>query len=273
MRLQVFDVEHGACALLTDDLGRHVMIDCGHHSKLNWYPGDALRSANITSIEALVVTNYDEDHVSGIENLFRHVHVPKIYRNMSVSPQKIRQLKTEDGMGRGIEFLVNKLTEWSAPSSGVSYDQIGLSDVTFQAYGNSLSQFSDENNLSLAVKVTAKGINFLFTGDLEVAGWRSLLQHAQFREDLKNIDVFFASHHGRESGCCAEVFEICTPTFIVISDKAKGYQTQETTDWYRNRATGGAVSWDPKKRTVLTTRNDGDFQFEILDSGYNVLKF
>lgn len=32
MELKVFDVEHGACALLSCDNGARLMIDCGHNS-------------------------------------------------------------------------------------------------------------------------------------------------------------------------------------------------------------------------------------------------
>lgn len=31
MELKIFDVEHGACALLTCDNGSRLMIDCGHN--------------------------------------------------------------------------------------------------------------------------------------------------------------------------------------------------------------------------------------------------
>jgi hypothetical protein len=32
MKLQIFDVEHGACSLLTADNNARVMIDCGHNA-------------------------------------------------------------------------------------------------------------------------------------------------------------------------------------------------------------------------------------------------
>ena len=81
MRLEVFDVEHGACALITTDEGKYVMIDCGHNATTGWRPGDYLAARQIRQIEALIVTNYDEDHVSGLPNLLDRVQVKFIYRN------------------------------------------------------------------------------------------------------------------------------------------------------------------------------------------------
>lgn len=69
--LQVFDVDHGACALLTmpsPQGNRHILIDCGHNTEYKggpWYPGVQLRQMGIKHLDALIVTNYDEDHVSG----------------------------------------------------------------------------------------------------------------------------------------------------------------------------------------------------------------
>jgi hypothetical protein len=64
MHLQIFDVEHGACALLTCDNGSHLMIDCGHNSDTGWRPGTYLIGQSIRSIEMLAISNYDEDHVT-----------------------------------------------------------------------------------------------------------------------------------------------------------------------------------------------------------------
>jgi hypothetical protein len=52
MHLQIFDVEHGACALLTCDNGARLMIDCGHNSTTGWYPGDYLASLGIGAHKA-----------------------------------------------------------------------------------------------------------------------------------------------------------------------------------------------------------------------------
>lgn len=44
--LQIFNVEHGGCALLTVPTrnGRYMrlLIDCGHNATTKWYPGQHL---------------------------------------------------------------------------------------------------------------------------------------------------------------------------------------------------------------------------------------
>jgi beta-lactamase superfamily II metal-dependent hydrolase len=267
MRLDVFNVEHGACAVLHCDNGQHFMFDCGHNASTGWRPGDYLAANGAWSLRTLFVTNYDEDHVSGIRNLFAKVNVETIFRNTSVTPQMIKSLKTEDGMGLGIEFLVAKLIEW-AKNPGLVVGDIGFPPgVSVNLFHNRYGEFDDENNLSMAVELTVNGLSFMLTGDLEKAGWKKLLERADMRAALARTKIFFASHHGRESGCCPEIFDYCKPIFVVISDKAKGYQTQETHAFYHARASGGRVHGESDLRYVLTTRNDGHISFDVMADG------
>ena len=109
MDLKIFDVEHGACALLTCDNGTRMMIDAGHNATSGWKPGSYLRANGIGTLESLQITNYDEDHVSGIGDLFDMVNVRSLGRNTSVSAAVIRYLKSSDGMGPGIERLIAEI--------------------------------------------------------------------------------------------------------------------------------------------------------------------
>jgi len=109
MQLQIFDVEHGACALLTGDNNARLMIDCGHNATSGWKPGTYLRGQNITTLEMLAITNYDEDHVSGADDLFGKTDVKWLWRNPSVSGLIIKSLKSEYGMGPGIERVFKEI--------------------------------------------------------------------------------------------------------------------------------------------------------------------
>jgi hypothetical protein len=101
----------------------------------------------------------------------------------------------------------------------------------------------------------------VYPGDIEEEGWKTALLNPDFRALLRRVNVFMASHHGRESGLCEEVFEICRPCAFIISDKEMVHATQETTSWYGRHAYGlnkiMKSPWDtPETRYVFTTRND-----------------
>jgi beta-lactamase superfamily II metal-dependent hydrolase len=76
MFLEIFDVEHGACALITTSNGKRVVIDCGHNATTGWNPTTELIARGIWSLDQLIISNYDEDHVSGFPNLAALIHDP-----------------------------------------------------------------------------------------------------------------------------------------------------------------------------------------------------
>jgi len=258
MDLKIFDVEHGACALLTCDNGARIMIDCGHNASTGWYPGTYLEQQGIRQIETLTISNYDEDHVSGIENLLSKVIVASLTRNPSVSATVIKQLKSEDGIGSGILYLTHCIEGLFTGGSTVGL--VHYQGLQQQMFWNIYPSFDDENNLSLVTFLSCHGIGVLFPGDLEGAGWRALMARSEFLAALRNTSVLVASHHGRRNGWCDELRQYCKPFYVVISDKGYMYDTQETIPLYRSIAKGGPFRTDPQ-RHVLTTRNDGKIGF------------
>src|SRR3546814_6192498 len=116
----------------------------------------------------------------------------------------------------------------------------------------------------------------LFGGDMEEAGWRLLLQRPYFREMLGHVKVYVASHHGRENGCCEELFYYMRPDVVIISDYEHRHDTQKTTAWYANRVNGipdytvYQSPFTPRPvRKVLTTRFDGHLEIKPeLDGGF-----
>ncbi|MBN3763393.1 MBL fold metallo-hydrolase [Burkholderia sp. Ac-20365] len=262
MHLTVFDVQHGACALLTCDNGNRIMIDCGHNGEDDWRPGNYLAERKIKRLEQLVVTNYDEDHVSGLPNLISKVHIVSILRNKSVAPDDLKALKSEDGMGPGIDQLVDLARQYNQPLEDADAPQFPR--VEKQVYYHDYPTFDDENNLSLVLNLRIAGINFMFTGDLEKSGWRKMLEtNDKFKETVKDVHVLFAAHHGRENGFYEPLFTEydCNPYLVVISDKAKQYQSQETVANYMKYTKGFYVG--DTDRWVLTTRKDGTIRFDF----------
>lgn len=265
MILDIFDVEHGACALITTSNGRRMMIDCGHNTTTGWRPGTSLRRSGITHLDRLIVTNYDEDHVSGLPNLIDNIDIDELGRNPSVRPDTIRFLKSEDGMGDGINVLVRSIENVFTGGSPTKAKDFGDTSFSFfwNNHGSPPLGFDDENNLGLVVFVKCGDHKIIFPGDMEKAGWRRLLQKPEFVNELSNVNVFVASHHGRENGCCEEVLQHCRNVFaFVISDQKKRYQTQETVEQYRRYAKGVSFP-NGTLRRVLTTRRDSSMRFQM----------
>jgi len=258
--LRIFNVEHGACALLTSDVGTRLMIDCGHNASTDWTPGKHLRAMGASTLDMLCITNYDEDHVSGFRDLDAQVFVAWLVRNVSVTAADLYRLKSESGLGANIKHLANRFAEFLPTQN----PEPSFPGVTRELYYNRYPDFDDENNLSLVLCLTVNGVRFIFPGDLERAGWLALLrQQPGLRAAVSAADVLVAAHHGRDSGICTEMFDElkCNPSVVVISDDRHQYDTQATTTYYASKCKGITFRGAPRK--VLTTRNDGAIAFRF----------
>lgn len=274
--LQIFDVDHGQCALLTIPKfgggNYRVLIDCGHAVNFRgapWYPGQHLQSMGVTYVDMLVCTNFDEDHMSGFPDLdARGITIGCILGNPSVPGETIVKLKTEGGhnnLGRGIEAIAKILSA----RRHIGWAQITptIPSVDMVWTWNPYPKFEDENNLSLVFTVDVRGHRFMFPGDMEKAGWAHLLATCpEFRPVVAGVEVLVASHHGRDSGIYREMFSVygCAPKLVVISDDYKQYDTQETTGFYGSKAAGiYSFRNETGVRRVLTTRRDGPLLFSF----------
>lgn len=274
--LQLFNVDHGACALLTMPNGTggsyRVLIDCGHSADFNgkgpWHPGAHLKGIGANFVDLLICTNYDEDHASGVPSLIDHgINVGCILGNPTVPAEVIEHLKTEDGMGRGIRVIANSLA--GRAREGIPQTPPLIPNLRLSWAWNPWSYWDDENNLSLVAHLSICGFNFLFPGDLETGGWTNLLKTSSFAAWMPSVHVLMASHHGRENGKSEELFDVhgCNPGLIVISDCEKRHQSQETVPYYAGKARGITNFRKPGcDRYVLTTRSDGEIIFRF-DSG------
>jgi beta-lactamase superfamily II metal-dependent hydrolase len=271
--IRIFDVEHGACAIMQAPNGRIAMIDCGHNSYTGWRPSVYIRhELQQDRIGYFLVTNADRDHLSDAAGLREHgVYVEALIRNGSPTAPALRILKEAEGpLPEGVKHFLEM--HGSYHGNCVPFND-AMAGVTCATFCNTFPDFSDTNNLSMATFIKYAGVKFLFPGDLEKAGWRALLQHADFRAELANTDILVASHHGRESGFCEDSFKYFRPQVVVISDTGMKYETQEMVPDYRDvllSPDGVPVTCgtELRRRHVLTTRADGDIIFRVTADGY-----
>ncbi len=213
MKIDIFDVGHGACSVITCSDGRRLMIDCGSKkAPPYWWPSIQFYGE---TFGGLILTNLDEDHVSNFESTLKNVQFSSVCINDTINATALGSLK-RDGMGPGVQTVHKYLQSPSRLNAPLDLPEISVSMFRFP-YG----VFDDTNNLSLITFVRYGSFCILFPGDLEDEGWRRALFNEQFCGLLGHVNLFVTSHHGRESGCCPKLFEngLCNPDAFIVSDK------------------------------------------------------
>lgn len=271
MRIDIFNVGHGNCALVTCPNGRRIMVDCGYRTDPGWFPSITYAGQ---FIDLLIFSNLDEDHVNDFPYIWRDVPLGSIFSNPSVTAPALAAMKNEHGMDDGVRQAHAILRYFGSGLIGRPAD---FGSVRAWAYWNRYGvDFTDTNNLSIATFVRYGAFTVLFAGDLETAGWRTLLRSPYFRLDLASVNMLVASHHGRANGRCDEAFiNALHPDAVVFSDAPRQYESQDTDAWYRARTKGivDLTSYRHPisgygKRHVLTTRRDGSMQIDIAFDGH-----
>jgi beta-lactamase superfamily II metal-dependent hydrolase len=260
MRIHIFDVEHGECSAIETPSGDLVLIGLGHNSSTGWRPSTWVQQRNQRP-SYVVLSNLDRDHVSDVANFEPHLRPDCIKSNHYLSPVWVRNLKIAE-CGE-VDAAVEAALHWMANvyTGGPVTPAYGMELTHFY---NSPAQFQDTNNLSVVTFVRYGSCGVLFPGDLETAGWKELLKNQRFAACLSRTNILIASHHGRETGYCEDIFQFCKPDAVIISDKPIVHGTQEH-DLYSRHC--GGLSFSGNVRRVLTTRNDGKITVDIPASG------
>ncbi len=280
MRIRVWDVEHGCCVMVNHVTfvglsqvagGRLAMIDSGSSAKFQ--PSKYIRAIGRSRLDYLFITNADQDHMSDLKGLGdAGIEVATLIRNPSYTGDQMRQIKLVSGpLSNDASWYVKACDNYTGGPPETPFDQ-GMNGITYKSFWNSYPQFTDTNNLSLAVFIKYNGFKMLFPGDLENVGWHALLKRSDFRTELAGTKVLMASHHGRASGYCEDIFQYFRPDCVVISDKPMVHSTQEMIPDYRRviRDSGVRVRTTGKNRHVLTTRRDGWIQFDVDVQNYYI---
>jgi beta-lactamase superfamily II metal-dependent hydrolase len=265
-------IQHVTKAGITQEFGgRLAMIDSG--SSANFKPSRYIKSIGRSTLDFLFITNADQDHMSDLKGLEdAGIHIPTLIRNPSYTGDQLKQIKLVSGpLTSDASWYVSACGNYSGGLPAVPFDQ-AMGGITYKSFWNPYPLFKDTNNLSLAVFIKYANFKILFPGDLEKPGWNALLQRAEFRAELAGTNVLMASHHGRESGYCEDIFKYFTPSCIVISDKTMVHKTQEMVPDYRKvvRDEGVKVRTTMKTRHVLTTRRDGCIVFDVDSQNYTI---
>lgn len=166
-----------------------------------------LKLNNITTLDAVVMSHGDEDHIGNTLRIIKSFNVDSI-----IAPKAELVDFTENE-------TYNEIIAYSKQNNiPVKYAECG--DEFLFDDGNiilkvvaPLEQFSDINNNSLVIKLIYKNSSYLFTGDIEVKAQKSLLKNGA---DL-SADVVKVPHHGRSSSFYEEFMKSVNAKTAIIS--------------------------------------------------------
>ena len=210
----VLDVGQGESVLLSSG-GQFALVDCG--SRNSWYDAggiaaDHLATMGCGTLDYLILTHYDYDHVSGVTELLARTRVGTLLLPDVADDAGMRlqvELAARDH-GADIRYV---RAETSLP--------LGRSSLTIYPPGD----VKGDNEQCLAILCTYGDYDLLITGDMNMAAERQLI--AEY--DLPDIEALVVGHHGSKSSTSEELLEAVTPEVGIISvgDNSYGHPTED----------------------------------------------
>ena len=258
MKVTIHNVGHGLCISLIHDNGNVMLWDCGHSGRNQ--PSKFLSKAGVRKIDALFITNFNEDHISDLPNLLHKMHVRTMFQNDSISVKQLQRLTMQQS--GEISVAMKCMLDMMQTCAESDADSPSVPEVSYKLFYNEYYyDFQDKNNISLVTFLKCKGKCFMIPGDLEFSGWEHLLTKSSFRNELQNVNIFVASHNGRGIGYYPGVFNFCNPDVIICSDSDTRYATPEMISIYKHHAKG--ILFKSKRRYVLSTHKDGTVCWDL----------
>lgn len=206
MIFTALDVGQGSSTLFYS-AGHAVLVDCGgNKDNAGDIAANYIQAFGLSTLDALVLTHYDSDHINGVSELIERlnvltVFVPDMQRD---SENRAELIALCEKHGCHIELIYYE---------DANFDFGAASMKIFPPYGDTASSAT-----GLSVRCSADDYDVLITGDMNSKNEHTLLKY----KDLSNIECLIVGHHGSKHSTSAELLATAQPEIAIISS---GYNT------------------------------------------------
>lgn len=223
---EVFDAEQTECLKITMlDVGQglsviaedngHYMIYDGGNRKHSSYVVSYLKKHDITNIDYLIASHYDEDHIAGLVG---------ILNTTTVENAIIPNYQTDSDIYNSFMKSVNNANSVVYATTGSNY-RLGDSFIKV-LYGCDGSE-TLENNMSTVIEIKKDDFSCILTGDAEYSEENALIESG----NTLACTVYVVGHHGSSSSSSEAFVKAMNPAVAFISvgaDNSYGHPTEKT---------------------------------------------
>ncbi|MBW1840326.1 MAG: ComEC/Rec2 family competence protein [Deltaproteobacteria bacterium] len=239
LRVTVIDVGQGASALLELPGGRCALIDGGGFSDNRTFDVGArivapfLWRKKIKTVDTVILTHPNTDHLNGLLYIVRHFHVKRIWTNNEVA-----NTRSYSVFIKAIEKMKIRSPQYDKLRK--THNLNGLLLKILYPPKDFMTRRKNEpwrnvNNNSLVVKVEFGSISFLFPGDIKLQAEKELVATAG--EELRST-VLISPHHGSKTSSSAFFLDKVQPGYVVISsgwNNRFGFPHSQVLERYKER--------------------------------------
>ncbi len=199
-KVHFIDVGQGLSVLVQDN-GKNLIYDGGGRNTSS-YLVSYLKEQNVDTIDYLISSHYDEDHLSGLIGCLNTFPVENV-----IGPDYSHDSNLYQSF---IGTINEKGLDIQHPDIGDTYT-LGAAAFTILAPTEIISNESNDN--SIVIKINSGNISFILTGDAEHGSEAAMIDSGM---DL-SCDVLCVGHHGSASSTSWSFLQETVPEYAIIS--------------------------------------------------------
>jgi len=258
-RLIFVDVGQGDCLHIRTPEGKNILIDGG--GSLNFDVGKKilkpyLLKNGVGKIDMVFVSHRHLDHYGGIVSLAKDFKIGKLClyeANSVIEPEILKETGLRNDqiayLSKGQKIILGK---------DVFIEVLYPGKKTAEDYRELTLESSDENDISLIMKVNYDGFSVLMTGDIDSEGESSLISACSPDKDMLKCDLLKVPHHGSKYSSSDEFVSLTDPDFAVfqVGKNGFGHPAEETLKKYRD--IGAAIYRNDMQGAIAVFLKGGD---------------
>ena len=247
LKMHVLYVGQGQGVLFEFD-GHYMMVDGGGRGSSSFVVS-YLKQQGIKTLDCVVVSHYEEDHMSGIIGILSAFPCDLLLVPSYAGSGEIYQSLAVAALSNGCEIL--------HPQPG--YDFM-LGDADVKIVGPWRNDYSSDNDLSLCFHILYGNCSFLVCGDAQQESEMDLVNSG---EDLRS-DVYVVDHHCSHTSSMDAFLDVIAAQYAVIScgkDNGYGHPSMEALQRLQNH--GVSMFRTDQQGTIIAYTDGSKVWFDI----------
>lgn len=217
----MLDVGQGDALFVESLTGTQVLIDAGPARKILGSLSQVMSPFD-RSIDAIIITNPDADHISGFSDILKKYKVGMVLEPGTVNDSTV------------FKNLKDKITNQNIPiilaKRGTKLDLGGGAYIDILFPDRDVSTFNP-NDGSVVARLSYGETSIMLTGDSTIKTEKIILE--DFSKEVLNSTVLKIGHHGSRTSSSDAFVKSVTPAYALISngkDNKYGHPHQEVLD-------------------------------------------
>ncbi|QHT47336.1 MBL fold metallo-hydrolase [Bacillus sp. SB49] len=241
MKVHFIYVGQGDSTLIQTPNGKNILIDAGKRGA-----GDDvvcyLKDNGVKTLDFVVATHPDADHIGGLIDVLNEFPVKQV-----VDSGKAHTSQTYLDY---LNLVDKKDIPFKVPKVGSYLNVDPLIDIQVLNNGEG---YSDNNNASVALKLTYGDMDYLLTGDAEAEAESNMVERFNVSSEIYKV-----GHHGSSSSSTPKFLNEVAPEFAVISagiDNPYGHPDSEVINRLRGLGLDYSTIWELNGEDVVVSTN------------------